>query len=147
MKQYVDFQGRACRREFGFFCLFVCLSYILLLAVVFVLGAIIGLMAPSQIADKETGFALGFSLGTLFSVAHLFPFYAVTARHLHDIGLSRWYVLYHPFCLLTSWATEWWVSEDLGRAFNGPILGMMLFLTFKKGERDDQAIGKSSPID
>lgn len=67
--KYVDFNGRARRSEYWYFCLF---------------NVIVGLVAT--ILTKLTGIGL---ISTLVSLAFLLPGLAVSVRRLHDIG-KRW---------------------------------------------------------
>lgn len=71
--QYADFSGRATRQEFWMFILWYVLTYV----GVSVAGFIIGLE----------------ELALLYSLAILVPGLAITARRLHDTGLSGWWQL------------------------------------------------------
>lgn len=80
LQHYADFSGRARRSEYWFFVLFNFL-------VSFVLGFVFGLIAT---ATEVPSIA---SLAYLWSVAMVVPALAVTARRLHDIGRSGWWML------------------------------------------------------
>jgi len=80
LKKYAVFEGRARRREYWFFVLFVVIIAVVL-----------------AIADRITGtysaaYGTGL-LGGLFSLAVLIPSLAVGARRLHDTGRSGWWLL------------------------------------------------------
>lgn len=73
--KYATFSGRARRSEFWYFFLFnMIVSFVL---------TILGSKVP----------ILGF-LGSLWSLAILIPYLAVTVRRFHDIGKSGWNYLY-----------------------------------------------------
>ncbi|MDR2080464.1 MAG: DUF805 domain-containing protein [Campylobacteraceae bacterium] len=75
---YVDFDGRARRKAFGFFTLvsFI-ISFILAIIDRFTLVSIIGVPV----------------LGFIFSLAVLLPTIAISVRRLHDFGKSGWWAL------------------------------------------------------
>ena len=75
-KKYFDFSGRASRSEFWYFVLFVSL-------LLFGAGLLLGIFMPTnQSLDGVV---------TLFIYLPLIiPIIAVTARRLHDFGMSGW---------------------------------------------------------
>lgn len=73
LKKYVEFSGRARRKELWMFVLF---------------NAIISVVL--SLADRALGIAL---LGTLYSLAVLLPSVAVAIRRLHDTGRTGWWLL------------------------------------------------------
>jgi uncharacterized membrane protein YhaH (DUF805 family) len=75
---YVDFNGRARRKAFGFFVLiYIIINIILTIIDYIVFVNIIGISLFS----------------TLFSLALLLPYLAISVRRLHDIGKSGWFAL------------------------------------------------------
>jgi len=70
---YVNFEGRACRSEYWYWCLF----------------AFIGLIATS-IIDQMIGVPI---TGGMFGLAVFFPGLSVTVRRLHDLDFSGWWIL------------------------------------------------------
>ena len=70
---YVNFEDRACRSEFWYWCLF----------------AFVGLIATS-IIDKAISVPI---TGGIFSLAIFFPGLSVTVRRLHDLDFSGWWIL------------------------------------------------------
>lgn len=77
IKKYVDFDGRARRKEYWMFFLFtVLIGY----AISFVLG----------LADM--GIVVN-TIGNLYPLALLLPGIAVMVRRLHDTGRSGWWLL------------------------------------------------------
>jgi uncharacterized membrane protein YhaH (DUF805 family) len=79
LKKYVDFSGRARRKEYWFFVLFNIIITIVL-----------------TIVDMMIGTGGGGGIGILagiYSLAVLLPGIAVTVRRLHDTGRSGWWIL------------------------------------------------------
>ena len=79
-KKYVEFSGRARRKEYWMFVLF---NVIAAAIVGFIGGFLSG-------ATDVAAFAF---LGTLYNLAVLLPSVAVFFRRLHDIGKSGWWWL------------------------------------------------------
>ena len=73
LKKYVDFQGRATRKEFWLFVLFVYAS-------AFIGGIIDGLVGTDFI-------------GSLIVLALILPYLAVAVRRMHDVGKAGWFIL------------------------------------------------------
>ena len=73
-KKYVEFSGRARRREFWIFCLFNILAGILISVLDVVLGT-------------------GAMLNGAYSLAAFLPSLAVSIRRLHDTDRSGWWYL------------------------------------------------------
>lgn len=80
LRQYIDFEGRARRKEYWMFVLI----NIVVAFIVSLLDNILGL------ADKETGTGV---LSTLYALAVVLPGIAVSVRRLHDINKSGWWLL------------------------------------------------------
>jgi len=73
LKQYVDFNGRARRKEFWMF---------------FLINMIISMIF------NYIGAAVNFPLlGTIYSLAVMLPYIAVGIRRMHDLGKSGWFIL------------------------------------------------------
>ncbi len=76
-RNYVGFSGRACRSEFWFWTLFV-------------YGVSFGL----ALLLPAVGFGFQFAvIGNIFSLVVLLPNIAVSARRLHDLDKSGWWLL------------------------------------------------------
>lgn len=75
LTKYVEFSGRARRKEFWTFAL-----------TNFVISVILSVL------DNIIGMGIGF-IGTLFSLAIFIPSIAVGVRRLHDIGKEGWWLL------------------------------------------------------
>lgn len=73
LKKYVDFQGRATRKELWLFVLFFYISS-------FVGGIIDGLAGTDFI-------------GNLILLALFLPYLAVAVRRMHDVGKAGWFML------------------------------------------------------
>lgn len=81
-KKYATFKGRARRKEYWYFVLFV---FLISLAIGFVSGFIVGLF------DLDESFITVCS--AIVSLAVLLPSLAVQCRRLHDTGKSGWLLL------------------------------------------------------
>ena len=101
LRHYADFTGRARRKEFWSFFLFV---WIMLLVLMY-LDTVLGLGGTAT--GYRTGNSIGFNmtgglLTLLFGLATLIPSLAVSVRRLHDVGKSGWYLLF-IIVLLIGW--------------------------------------------
>ncbi|TXD50709.1 DUF805 domain-containing protein [Polaribacter sp. IC063] len=82
LKQYLDFSGRARRKEYWFFILF----HIIFYAVCITLDVMLGTAAGE--GDNEIGF-----LSLIYFLLTAIPSFALSIRRIHDIGKSGWMVL------------------------------------------------------
>ena len=73
LEKYVDFSGRATRKEFWTFVLFMYLS-------AFLAGIVDGLIGTDLI-------------GNLVVVGLLLPYISCAARRMHDVGKSGWFMI------------------------------------------------------
>jgi uncharacterized membrane protein YhaH (DUF805 family) len=80
LKKYVDFSGRARRKEYWFFVLFNIIISIVLTICDVVIGTYNG----------ASGIGI---LSGIYALAVLLPGIAVTIRRLHDTGRSGWWIL------------------------------------------------------
>lgn len=97
LRRYAQFSGRACRKEYWHFVLFL----IICLIVLSVIETMLGLGTTERWAESvEPGF--GYSAGAshnggplmgLFALATLIPSLAVGVRRLHDTDRSGWWLL------------------------------------------------------
>jgi uncharacterized membrane protein YhaH (DUF805 family) len=79
MKKYIDFTGRARRKEYWYFTLFnIIISFVLMF-----MDILLGL-------TTRDGWG---PLGAIYTLAVLIPGLAVTARRLHDTSRSGWWML------------------------------------------------------
>ena len=91
---FANFKGRACRREYWWFQLFVVLVAFVPPGILVMLGAI------------SDGNALDFSLSIVNGVLLFLPMWTVTVRRLQDINRSgRWFLLagYWTFLIFMVW--------------------------------------------
>ncbi len=79
LKQYVNFQGRATRKEYWMFVLF---NFLIMLGLTIIDVIIIATADISQSIFSN-----------LYSLAVFLPSLAVGARRLHDTGRSGWWLL------------------------------------------------------
>jgi len=83
LTRYAQFDGRASRKEFWMFYLFV-----MLVTVVGYIGMGIGAAMGSDVLTMLFG-----AIVILFILATLVPFIAVSVRRLHDTDKSGWFML------------------------------------------------------
>lgn len=89
-KKYAQFQGRARRSEFWYFCLF---HYLVSLALM--LPVIFGIIRSSA---RSIGNPIFIILLVIYIVASIIPSLAVLSRRLHDTGRSgKWVILFVIF--------------------------------------------------
>ena len=79
MKKYVDFSGRARRKEYWMFALFNFFFGILAVILDNVLGT----------ANEDIGYGIFYGL---YALAVFLPGLAVLVRRLHDVGKSGWFM-------------------------------------------------------
>ena len=91
LKQYVDFSGRARRREYWMFFL-VNLVIVIVLSLVDTMLGTGGFRATSGGGSFYAANSLGLLSG-LYSLAVLLPAIAVAVRRLHDTDRSGWWIL------------------------------------------------------
>ena len=99
--KYADFSGRARRKEFWGYTLFMVLIQLAIAAVVFAIAAGTGVeiqdngtFSPDDLQRLGPVVSIGVVVFVLFALAVLLPSLAVTVRRFHDIGQSGWiYVL------------------------------------------------------
>lgn len=80
LRNYVNFEGRARRKEFWYYTLCSFLIAVILVIIDKQMGTF----------NQQTGMGL---LGQIYGVAVFLPALAVCVRRLHDIGKSGWMVL------------------------------------------------------
>lgn len=101
LKKYAVFRGRARRKEFWLWVLFIVIASVVLSTIDHVLG--LGRTGPvaygpsaAPAGARYTGAGAGFRGGLLtglFSLAVLVPNIAVQVRRLHDVNRTGWWLL------------------------------------------------------
>ncbi len=79
LKKYAQFSGRASRKEFWMFFL---INALIIVGLVMIEGAFLGSGSP----DKSV-------FASLYNLATVVPYLAISVRRLHDVGKSGWFVL------------------------------------------------------
>jgi uncharacterized membrane protein YhaH (DUF805 family) len=95
LKRYAEFSGRSRRKEYWMFVLGMFLLYVVLFALLMVLGGSALLSAGSNPAGMASAVMSMGALGLVFLVvwlALLIPTIAVTIRRLHDTDRSGWWL-------------------------------------------------------
>ncbi len=101
LRHYADFTGRARRKEFWSFWLFMMIALLVLMYLDTALG--LGGSATSYRDGNSVGFSMsGGLLSAIFALATLVPNIAVAVRRLHDVGKSGWFLLF-AFIPLFGW--------------------------------------------
>jgi len=99
MTKYVDFKGRATRSEYWWFYLFQILASACFSFLAGVLAAMLGL--------SEDGIT---ALVVMLYLAIVLPNIAVTARRLHDVSRSGWWMLI-PMTIVGIIPFYYWVCK------------------------------------
>ena len=89
LRQYADFKGRARRKEYWMYTLFVIIFAIVVTILDFVLGL---RLTITELDELNIPVELGL-LNTLLGLALFIPSWAVLVRRLHDVGKSGWWCL------------------------------------------------------
>ena len=85
LKQYVDFSGRARRKEYWMFML---IHFIIILMIVFLM-----IYSIDDLDSDEAPDSIIMGVFLLYFFGTLLPSIAVTVRRLHDTGKSGWWYL------------------------------------------------------
>lgn len=90
-KNYVNFSGRARRKEFWMFTLF---NYLVTIALASIMGSAVSdaLISGNMESLSATGL-IGYYLYLIYSLAVFLPSLAVAVRRLHDVNKSGWFIL------------------------------------------------------
>ena len=93
LKRYAQFEGRANRREYWMFQLFLLLAATVVGALSLTVALVAGL-----VLEADSSWMAGITIGALALVgllwlATIVPLIAVTVRRLHDCGQSGWLYL------------------------------------------------------
>jgi len=98
LKQYINFQGRAGKKEFWSFFLF----NILIILALIMFGFIIDICVSTYIASDCIYFQSPyfFLIPFIYNILTLCPSLAVSIRRLHDTGRSGWWILLNVIPLL-----------------------------------------------
>ena len=105
-KQYFDFRGRARRKEYWYFSLFLIIFSIIADWSARILGMLVG------------SYKVYLVLSLLFCIATLIPSISVSVRRLHDIGRRGWWLL---LCLVPIIGWIWlivWACFDSKKGEN-----------------------------
>ena len=134
---YLNFKGRARRKEYWMFYLYYIFFSILSLFLDFMLG--------TQFAEEGQRGGGGY-ISALFTISHLMPILALTVRRLHDTGKSGYWAFYPLGCILLGIIGLFAIDYNLilgmivgGIAFIGLIIInftiiVFMFLDSHKGE-------------
>lgn len=98
LQNYVNFKGRARRREYWMFLLVNFIVYMLFSITIYLLSKELGTMTEDLLGDGMDMMAAYIYLGVsavllLYSLAMVMPGFAVLFRRLHDIGKSGVWIL------------------------------------------------------
>lgn len=98
LQNYVNFKGRARRREYWMFLLVNFIVYMLFSMTIYLLSKELGTMTENLLGDGMDMMTAYIYLGvsavlSLYSLAMVIPGFAVLFRRLHDIGKSGVWIL------------------------------------------------------
>ena len=92
-KKYATFTGRASRSEYWWWVLVAAVVGIIINIISAVGGASGATVAADGTPVPGPGSVVGFVLLIIWGLATIVPSLALTARRLHDVNLSGWFVL------------------------------------------------------
>ena len=95
LKQYVDFDGRARRKEYWMFTLMNGIIGLVLQ------WGTIGILESAESSDNMTNL-VGLGIPIAYSILVFLPTIAVSVRRMHDVGKSGWMVLINLIPLIGS---------------------------------------------
>ena len=126
-KKYADFSGRATRSEFWYFYLFILLSYVISIILVF-------------------GVSFHFLwIWMAFAIGIIIPTFTVTARRLHDVNKSGWFqLLPFPTAVLSDLFEN--TNEFASGIFALVTLALYIYLFIlyvSHGDKKNNRFGKS----
>ncbi|CAB5240411.1 unannotated protein [freshwater metagenome] len=81
LRKFADFSGKASRREFWFFNLFLTGALFFTNIVISIIGSIVPIIGILAVFIN------------LASVVAMVPYFAAATRRMHDVGKSGWWVL------------------------------------------------------
>ena len=127
-KKYADFSGRATRSEFWYFYLFILLSYVISIILVF-------------------GVSFHFLwIWMAFAIGIIIPTFTVTARRLHDVNKSGWFqLLPFPTAVLSDLLEN--TNEFASGIFALVTLALYIYLFIlyvSHGDKKNNRFGKKS---
>jgi len=89
IKEYFNFNGRARRAEYWYYCLFSTIISIVCMILDKILGTTVSMDLTGQgVTELPYGY---FFFG--YAILTLLPGFGVSVRRLHDIGKSGWWIL------------------------------------------------------
>lgn len=111
-RQYATFTGRARRSEYWWFVL-----WILIVVAIFFIAQLVLLFFSIKSGSplsywNSTFYMVYMSILSLFSLAMLLPYLAVTVRRLHDINKSGWNILLFAIPIIGSILHIVWMCQD-----------------------------------
>src|SRR5215510_2111514 len=107
-RNYINFSGRASRSEFWFFLLFSILTSLV--------GGIADYFLFNALAREGIG-----PIQLVTSLALLLPGLAMSARRLHDVDRTGWWLLITFTIISDVWLIIWWCTKGTtGRNRFGP---------------------------
>ncbi|MDQ1057094.1 uncharacterized membrane protein YhaH (DUF805 family) [Arthrobacter globiformis] len=92
-KKYATFSGRASRSEYWWWVLVAVVVGIIINIITAVGGSAGATVAANGTAVPGPGAVVGYVLIAIWGLATIVPSLALTARRLHDVNLSGWFVL------------------------------------------------------
>ena len=86
LRQYADFSGRARRKEYWIFKVFL---YLVFLVIVIFCALIASLLSK----DNQDVISILISIPIIVYLFFVIPLLAVSVRRMHDVGMSGWFLL------------------------------------------------------
>ena len=111
MKKYVQFSGRAPRKEYWMYILIYMIGIFILS---FLDGALFGYTSETVTTGQSVSASINLNspiFSGIFALIHFLPGLSVAVRRMHDIGRSGWWILIGLIPLIGIFFMIYWLAK------------------------------------